>query len=111
MRSNHSSLKYLLTRNLLCMISAVSNSTKALGDTTSEAPAVLPTTEEPVAPHRSNYAFSAVKQSKHERWLTPVLTVSVGVFALLTSVVIFHCKKKGTYRGTERHDEDAEILL
>ncbi|XP_074623520.1 putative oxidoreductase PXDNL [Acropora palmata] len=89
------------------LMNSVSNSTKALGDTTSEAPAVLPTTEEPVAPQ----SVQAVKQSKHERWLTPVLTVSVGVFALLTSVVIFHCKKKGTYRGTERHDEDAEILL
>ncbi|XP_067020451.1 uncharacterized protein [Acropora muricata] len=84
--------------------------TRTDDSTTSEAtdaPTVLNVTEAPIVPQ----SVQAVKQSKHERWLTPVLTVSVGVFALLTSVVIFHYKKKGTYRGTERHDEDGEILL
>ena len=37
MRSNHSSLKYLLTRYLFCLISAVFNSTKVGDNTTSEA--------------------------------------------------------------------------
>ena len=37
MRSNHSSLKYLLTRYLFGLISAVSNSTKVGDNTTSEA--------------------------------------------------------------------------
>ena len=37
MRSNHSSLKYLLTRDLFGLISAVSYSTKVGDNTTSEA--------------------------------------------------------------------------
>ena len=39
MRSNHSNLKYLLTWNFLCLISAVSNLTETDDKTTSEAPA------------------------------------------------------------------------
>ena len=41
MRSNHSSLKYLLTWNLLCLISAVSSLTKTDDKTTSETPDVV----------------------------------------------------------------------
>ena len=58
-----------------------------------------------ITDNRINYAFSVVKHSKPERWLTPVLIVSVGVFVLLTSstVAIFYRKKKRTHRGTERN--------
>ena len=51
---------------------------------------------------QTDYAFSALIQSTPKRWLTRVLIVPVGVFVLLTSVVIFYCKKKRRYRGTER---------
>ena len=80
--SNQSNLKYLLTRNLLRMISAVSKSTEALGDTTpeaNEAPTVLPTTEAPVVP-----------QSVQGLWFCHAHYRSRFLW-LLTRNLLFHC--------------------
>ena len=66
MRSNHSSLKYLI-RNLLALISAVSNSTKAGDNTTSEtAKAPTVSTTEALTVSRTDAPF--VLQSVQGLW-------------------------------------------